>query len=520
MNWTRLKIQHRFGVLLGLFVLGFALYGVGSLKVLNEVKVNGLLYQQIAQSKDLTADVLPPPEYIVESYLVAFQLLRSTEAGPRDALVARLKVLQKEYDERHQFWQQQGLEQPLADTLLKQAHEPAQAFFRVVLNELVPALRQNDPVALARATRQMDALYEAHRKAIDQVVQLAAKRVERSEAEAQTSIARAYGWLALAWLLSMVVCLLVALSIARSIVRPLKDVVSAAKTFASGDLRVSLRPQGRSEISELVQALKDMQDSLGAVVAQVGRGAEAVAAASAQIAHGNMDLSGRTESQASALEQTAASMQGLGATVTQNADSAHQANQLARNASEVAVRGGEVVSQVVQTMQGINGSSRQIADIIGVIDSIAFQTNILALNAAVEAARAGEQGRGFAVVASEVRNLAGRSAEAAKEIKQLIDASVERVEQGTALVDQAGHTMTDVVNAIRSVTALVGEISEASSAQSHSVREVGDAVLQMDQVTQHNAALVEEMASVASTLNQQAQELVKVVSVFRTGSTA
>ncbi len=518
MNWIHLKIQSRFWVLLGLFVLGFALYGVVSLSVLNKVKVNGPLYQQITQSKDLTADVLPPPAYIVESYLVALQLLRSTEARQQNALVERLKTLQKEYDERHQFWQQQGLEQPLADTLLKQAHEPAQAFFRVVLNALVPALRQNDPAALDSATRQMDTLYEAHRQAIDQVVQLAAKRVEHNETEAQSSIVRANVWLGVAWGLSIVVCLMVALSITRSIVRPLQQVVSAAKTFASGDLRVPLHPEGRSEISELVQALKDMQASLGAVVSQVSRGAEAVAAASAQIAQGNMDLSGRTENQASALEQTAASMQELGTKVTQNADSAHQANRQARNASEVAVRGGEVVSQVVQTMRGINGSSRKIADIIGVIDSIAFQTNILALNAAVEAARAGEQGRGFAVVASEVRNLASRSAEAAKEIKHLIDASVERVEEGTTLVDQAGNTMTDVVSAISSVTAIVGEISEASSAQSNSVREVGDAVSQMDQVTQQNAALVEEMASVANSLNQQAQELVKVVSVFRLGT--
>ena len=239
-----------------------------------------------------------------------------------------------------------------------------------------------------------------------------------------------------------------------------------------------------------------------------------MATASAEIAEGNNDLSARTEQQASALEETAASMEQLGATVKQNADSASQANQLAMSASTVAVKGGEVVSQVVQTMKGINDSSRKISDIIQVIDGIAFQTNILALNAAVEAARAGEQGRGFAVVASEVRSLAGRSAEAAKEIKSLINASVERVEQGTTLVDEAGVTMTEVVDSIRRVTDIMGEISSASKEQALGVAQVGEAVTQMDQTTQQNAALVEEMAA-ASSLKSQAQELVATVGAFK-----
>ena len=240
-----------------------------------------------------------------------------------------------------------------------------------------------------------------------------------------------------------------------------------------------------------------------------------MATASSQIAQGNQDLSVRTESQASALEQTASSMEHLGGTVRQNADNARTANQLAQQASNVAVEGGEVVGQVVQTMKEINTSSKRIADIISVIDGIAFQTNILALNAAVEAARAGEQGRGFAVVASEVRALAGRSAAAAKEIKTLIDDSVERVGQGTALVDKAGQTMDKVVSSIKQVTDIMGEISAASSEQSAGVIEVGQAVTQMDQATQQNAALVEEMAAAANSLRGQAQELVQAVSVFQ-----
>ncbi|MBI2746195.1 MAG: MCP four helix bundle domain-containing protein [Burkholderiales bacterium] len=243
--------------------------------------------------------------------------------------------------------------------------------------------------------------------------------------------------------------------------------------------------------------------------------ARSVAGASAEIAQGNNDLSMRTEQQASALEETAASMEELSSTVKQNADSARQANQLAQSASTVAIQGGNVVGQVVETMKGINESSRKISDIISVIDGIAFQTNILALNAAVDAARAGEQGRGFAVVASEVRSLAGRSAEAAKEIKQLINASVERVEQGTVLVDKAGVTMTEVVSSIRRVTDIMGEISAASNEQASGVSQVGEAVMQMDQVTQQNAALVEQMAAAPSSLKALASDQVHAVSVFR-----
>jgi len=301
----------------------------------------------------------------------------------------------------------------------------------------------------------------------------------------------------------------------RRVVSSLADSVRIAGAVAQGDLRVAITPSGQDEVTQLMQALAAMRDQLEAVVGRVRTGAEGVATASAQIAQGNNDLSARTEQQASALQQTAASMEELSSTVRQNADNARQANQLAMSASTVAVQGGDVVGQVVETMKGINDSSKKIADIISVIDGIAFQTNILALNAAVEAARAGEQGRGFAVVASEVRSLAGRSAQAAKEIKILISDSVDRVDQGTVLVDQAGVTMHEVVTSIRRVTDIMGEISAASSEQSQGVAQVGEAVTQMDQATQQNAALVEESAAAASSLQTQAEQLVQAVSVFR-----
>ena len=301
----------------------------------------------------------------------------------------------------------------------------------------------------------------------------------------------------------------------RGITRPINQAVEVARGVAAGDLGLQFEAQGNDETAQLLIALKEMQSNLATVVSNVRQSSESVAAASAEIAQGNNDLSARTEEQASALEETAASMEQLSSTVRQNADNARQANQLALSASSVAVKGGEVVGQVVTTMKGINASSKKIADIIAVIDGIAFQTNILALNAAVEAARAGEQGRGFAVVASEVRSLAGRSADAAKEIKGLIVASVERVEQGSALVDQAGATMTEVVSSIKRLTDIMGEVSAASTEQSAGVAQVGEAVAQMDQTTQQNAALVEESAAAAESLRGQAQQLVQAVAVFK-----
>jgi methyl-accepting chemotaxis protein len=320
--------------------------------------------------------------------------------------------------------------------------------------------------------------------------------------------------------LATVLALMLVAFVTRPIIAQIEGAVNVADALAQGDLSATFHADGTNEMAHLMAALQRMQTNLAQVVANVREGSESVALVSAEIAQGNQDLSSRTESQASSLEETSASMEQLDAQVKHNADSARQANQLAMNASTVAVQGGEVVAQVVHTMKGINDSSRKIADIIGVIDGIAFQTNILALNAAVEAARAGDQGRGFAVVASEVRSLAGRSAEAAKEIKSLINASVERVEEGTELVDKAGETMTTVVAAIRQVTSLMREISAASNEQASGVAQVGEAVMLMDHATQQNAALVEQMAAAASSLKSQAHELVQVVATFKLGAAA
>jgi methyl-accepting chemotaxis protein len=303
--------------------------------------------------------------------------------------------------------------------------------------------------------------------------------------------------------------------VARRIKLALDQAIAASKRIASGDLTAQLSVESRDETGELIASLKEMNEGLARIVGEVRTGADSIATATEEIAAGNADLSQRTEEQASALEETASSMEELTSTVKQNADNAQQANQLAINASRVAVKGGEVIGRVVVTMESITGSSKKIADIIGVIDGIAFQTNILALNAAVEAARAGEQGRGFAVVAAEVRSLAQRSAAAAKEIKALIEDSVGKVQDGSRLVEEAGRTTQEIVTSIKRVTDIMAEISAASLEQSSGIEQVNVAISQMDDVTQQNAALVEEAAAAAESLEDQARQMVGVVARFK-----
>ncbi|MET3116283.1 methyl-accepting chemotaxis protein [Undibacterium sp. GrIS 1.8] len=322
-------------------------------------------------------------------------------------------------------------------------------------------------------------------------------------------------WLFVVLAGALVIAVFFAWIITKSITQPLKEAISVTEQVASGDLSAHVSVSGKDEVSSLLFALKEMTESLANTVGQVRTGTETITVASQEIASGNADLSSRTESQASSLEETASSMEELTSTVRQNADNARQANQLVVSATGVAVKGGAVVNQVVSTMGSIKESSRKIVDIISVIDSIAFQTNILALNAAVEAARAGEQGRGFAVVASEVRNLAQRSASAAKEIKSLIDDSVDKVNQGGKLVDEAGKTMDEIVTSVQHVADIMSEITAASQEQSAGIEQVNLAITQMDEMTQQNAALVEQAAAAAESMEEQAQALAQAVSVFK-----
>lgn len=322
--------------------------------------------------------------------------------------------------------------------------------------------------------------------------------------------------IAIGLLLGVIVAgITLAILITRSITRPMQEAMTVAETIASGDLTYHIEATSRDEIGDMLRALKEMNGSLLRIVSEVRTSTDTIATASSQIAAGNLDLSSRTEQQAASLEESASSMEELTSTVRQNADNAKQANQMVVSASDYAVKGGQVVEQMVGTMGSIKESSRKIVDIIGVIDGIAFQTNILALNAAVEAARAGEQGRGFAVVASEVRSLAQRSAAAAKEIKELIGASVENVDAGGRLVDETGQTMSQIVTAVKQVADIMSEIAAASAEQSSGIEQVNTAIAQMDEVTQQNAALVEEAAAASSSMQDQAGKLAETVAVFK-----
>ncbi len=381
-------------------------------------------------------------------------------------------------------------------------------------------LQGQDAAAIDLMVKTLKPAQERYFVALDKLIDYQRELMKASAVETATTVSQVGLLLLLVAGGSALVGAALAWAITRSITQPMAQAVAIARTVAAGDLRSHIEVTRADEAGQLLAALKDMNDALLRTVTQVRGNAESVATASSEIAQGNTDLSQRTEEQASNLQQTAASMEQLTATVKQNAETARQAEQLASHASRSAAEGGQVVGRVVATMNDISESSRRIGDIIGTIDGIAFQTNILALNAAVEAARAGDQGRGFAVVAGEVRTLAQRSAEAAREIKSLIGASVERVEAGSALVNDAGRTMQDIVGQVKRVSDLIGEISAASVEQTQGIGQVGDAVTQLDQVTQQNAALVEESAAAAESLRLQAVQLNDAVSIFQVPGSA
>jgi methyl-accepting chemotaxis protein len=386
------------------------------------------------------------------------------------------------------------------------------------LKPAIAALRANElPKAIEIMRGPMNQHAAQVNKSIDRLIQFQLETAKKEFDDTQATYVLVRNSCLSGMLVSILIATGICIWLMHSIARPLAKAVKIARSVAAGDLTNEIIVESNDETGQLLQALKEMNESLVSIVSEVRGGTETIATASRQIASGNLDLSARTETQASSLEETASSMEELTSTVKQNADSAFQANQLAVSASDVAVRGGTVVAEVVHTMGSINASARKIVDIIDVIDSIAFQTNILALNAAVEAARAGEQGKGFAVVATEVRHLAQRSAAAAKQIKELIDDSVEKIDNGARLVDEAGATMNDIVDSVKRVTDIMSEISVASKEQTEGIEQVNQAINQMDEVTQQNAALVEEAAAAAASMQEQAVGLSRVVSIFRVG---
>ena len=397
-----------------------------------------------------------------------------------------------------------------------QAVKDAAASYDIARDQLAVLVRSGDVVAAKEFV--LRSITTSQNAFLDVVVSFADSQSQQLQQEGKTAVADAGTAIKVTLFFSamaIIAAVLLGVFLTRSIVRPLREAVTVAENVAAGDLRTTITVHSADETGQLMQALKNMNANLLQIVSEVRSGTDLIATASGQISAGNLDLSSRTEQQASSLEETASAMEQMTATVRLNADNARQANALAAQASQVATASGDAVRQVVSTMEMINGSSRKIVDIISVIDGIAFQTNILALNAAVEAARAGEQGRGFAVVASEVRSLAQRSASAAKEIAQLIEDSVAKVDQGGRQVATAGSTMDEVLASVNNVTAIMAEISSASAEQSSGIDEINKAIVQMDQVTQQNAALVNESAAAAHSMQEQAAQLSQAIRVFK-----
>ena len=510
------KISHRLAGVLGLLLLttlaivGMALWQMGVMRTLSAEVSNNWLpsVETVTQMNTNTGELR----------VAEFQQVLNTDSTRVAALEKTMAQIQAEFEAHHKTYV--ALISSPEEQKLHDAFEAQWKHYLQFHAQIVELSRKNEQ-AQARELLEGDAqrTFETMSKVLDQLVELN-QTGARSAAEAsESAYLMARNAMVIAAALGLAMAVTAGLWLMRSITGPLQQALQATHRVADGDLSCVIEHQSQDESGQVLQALQQMQTSLEGVVTKVRDNADSVATASQQIANASQDLSSRTEEQASALEETAATMDELAATVRANTENAQQADQLARSASAIAVQGGEVVGKVVTTMQNINASSRKISDIIGVIDGIAFQTNILALNAAVEAARAGEQGRGFAVVASEVRSLAQRSAEAAKEIKTLISRSVEQVSHGTDLVDQAGKTMGEIVGSIRRVSDIVTEITTATQEQSLGIQQVGQAISQLDQTTQQNAAMVEESAAAAETLKDQAMQLVQTVAVFRLSGT-
>ncbi|TWI66492.1 methyl-accepting chemotaxis sensory transducer with TarH sensor [Pseudoduganella lurida] len=510
---NRLTIRTR--LVATMAILGAIILAVGLMGIWGIRTVNATLEDTYTNQMASTVAIAQTKIFIARARFAQDRAVFHPDSDEVPALIKRADgfvAKSSENLQRYLALPQEAEEKALADDMVAK-HK---LLVEQGLNGMSKALLDHDAAAIDRfAMKEMTKYFNSFNEAAEKLEKYQFDSAEEGFGSSQAMYKRVLNLSIAAVVIGLALIVVGSITLVRAIMRPLHDVLGHFDAMAAGDLSNPVDTDRHDEMGQLLKGLDRMQQQLAGTVRTVREGSGAIAVASAEIADGNMDLSRRTEQQAASLEETASSLEELTATVRQNADNARQANTMVVSASEVAQQGGQIVSQVVDTMGAITASSKQIVDIISVIDGIAFQTNILALNAAVEAARAGEQGRGFAVVASEVRNLAQRSGAAAKEIKQLIDNSVSSVNAGSALVGQAGTTMDEIVGSVKRVQDIMGEIMAASTEQSAGIDLINDAVTQMDQVTQQNAALVEEAAAAAGSLQEQAATLEQTVSVFR-----
>jgi methyl-accepting chemotaxis protein len=510
-----LKITGKLGTVSLMFVASSVVVGAFGYRTFEAVRINGTRYGDIIESKDLLADVLPPPAYLLESQLVAHELLGADPKGI-DPQAARLRSLRADFEKRHAFWAKELPEGKTRDALTTRAFRPAIAYYQLLEGDFIAAVRAGDHAkARQLLLGPLSQNYDEHRRAIDEVVVSASADAKALEESTQAEISRSLSLLLFIGLASFGTVIGANLWVSRLITRPMEKVVSALESVAAGDLRCQLPVESADELGQMAVGLNTAVSAMAETVSKVRNVASTVAGASQELSAAANEISNGAQRQAASLEDTASSLEQISSAVKLNADNAQQASVLATQSRDTAEKGGRIVGSAVGAMDEITHSSKKIADIITAIDEIAFQTNLLALNAAVEAARAGEQGRGFAVVATEVRNLARRSATASKEIKALISDSVAKINVGSSHINKSGEELQDIVSAAKRVTDIIQEIASASREQNTGIVQVTRAISQLDGVTQHNAAQTEELSATAQQLAQHAEELEQLVAVFQ-----